>query len=69
MKVTAKERGALSEPGSLPERARIAEVARDNEASETCKRLCVLSGGWQEDTEDCWLDAVYCGVYHLERCE
>ena len=42
-KVAARERGALSGPGSLPERARIAEVARDAEASETCKRLCVLS--------------------------
>ena len=44
-KVAARERGALSGPGSLPERARIAEVARDAEASESCKRLCVLSEG------------------------
>ena len=44
-KVAARERGALSGPGSLPERARIAEVARDAEASESRKRLCVLSEG------------------------
>ena len=44
-KVAARERGALSGPGSLPERARIAEVARDAEASEICKRLCVLPEG------------------------
>ena len=44
-KVAARERGALSGPRSLPERARIAEVARDAEASETCKRLCVLPEG------------------------
>ena len=42
-KVAARERGALSGPGSLPERAKIAEVARDAEASGTCKRLCVSS--------------------------
>ena len=41
-KVAARERGALSGPRSLPERARIAEVARDAEASETCMRSCVL---------------------------
>ena len=29
----------------LPERARIAEVARDAEASEICKRSCVLPEG------------------------
>ena len=44
-KVAARERGALSGPRSLPERARIAEVARDAEASDTCKRLCVLPEG------------------------
>ena len=44
-KVAARERGALSGPGSLPERARIAEVARDAEASATCKKLCVMSEG------------------------
>ena len=44
-KVAAREWGALSGPRSLPERARIAEVARDAEASETCKRLCVLPKG------------------------
>ena len=32
-KVATRKRGALSGPGSLPERARIAEVARDTEAS------------------------------------
>ena len=41
----ARDRGALSGPGSLPERARIAEVARDAEASETCKRLYILPEG------------------------
>ena len=41
-KVAARERGALSGPTSLPERARIAEVARDAEASENCMRSCVL---------------------------
>ena len=44
-KVAARDRGALSGPGSLAERARIAEVARDAEASETCKRLYVLPEG------------------------
>ena len=44
-KVTARKRGALSGPGLLPERVRITEVARDTEASESCKRLCVLSEG------------------------
>ena len=44
-KVAARKRGALSGPGSLPERARIAEVATDAEASETCKRSCVLPEG------------------------
>ena len=44
-KVAARERGALSGPGSLPERARIAEVAKDAEASATCKKLCVMSEG------------------------
>ena len=44
-KVAARERGVLSGPGSLPERVRIAEVARDAEASEVCKRLCVLPEG------------------------
>ena len=44
-KVAARERGALSGPRSLPERARIAEVARDAEASETCMRSCVLPEG------------------------
>ena len=45
MKVAARERGALSGPGSLPERERIVEVARDAEVSEICKRLCVLPEG------------------------
>ena len=45
VKVAARERGALSGPGSLPERVRIAEVARDVEASEICKGLCVLPEG------------------------
>ena len=44
-KVAARERGVLSGQGMLPERTRIAEVARDGEASETCKRLYVLSEG------------------------
>ena len=45
VKVTARERGALSAPRSLPERDRITEVAIDTEASEICKRLCVLPEG------------------------
>ena len=44
-KVAVRERGALSGPRSLPERASFTEVARDAEASETCKRLCVLPEG------------------------
>ena len=55
-KVTAREQGVLSRPGLLPERARIAEVARDTEASETCKRLCVLPEGLARDAEYCRLE-------------
>ena len=35
----------MSRPGLLPERVRIAEVSRDAEGSETCKRSCLLPEG------------------------
>ena len=72
-KVAARERGALSGPGSLPERARIAEVARDAEASETCKRLCVLSEGLARRHRILSLEGrlffFFCCVDHRERRE
>ena len=55
-KVAARERGALSGPGSLPKRARIAEAARDAETSETCKRLCYCQRGWQGNAKYCRLE-------------
>ena len=63
-------RGTLNGPGLLPERARIAEVARDAEASESCKRLRIVRGAGKETQNIVtWRKAVYYCVDHWERRE